>query len=95
MNKDILKGEWNELKGKIQTAWGKVTGDEWDIVKGEATRLEGLLQQKYGYSKAKAQKEIGLFIHENRKLAMKKDWAAFKEKVKAKWEDLTDDDLRD
>lgn len=95
MNKEILKGEWNEIKGKAQSAWGKLTGDELDIVEGEATRLAGVLEQKYGYSKATAQKEIAKFIHEYETLSAKEDWAEFKEKVRAKWGDLTDVDLEE
>ena len=29
MNKDILKGQWSQLKGRIRKQWGKLTDDDW------------------------------------------------------------------
>ena len=93
MNKDILKGEWTELKGKAQVVWGKLTGDELEMIEGEATRLEGLLRQKYGHTKEKAKAEITEFINRYEDLSLTEEWGKLKEKVKAKWSDLTDIEL--
>lgn len=62
MNKDIIHGKWQEIKGDIQKAWGKITNDELDQVKGNATEVAGLLHKKYGMAKDEASKKIdGIF----------------------------------
>jgi uncharacterized protein YjbJ (UPF0337 family) len=57
MNKDILQGKRRELKGLVKEKWGKLTDDDLDRIEGQAERLVGLLQQRYGYTKEKAQQE--------------------------------------
>lgn len=58
MNEDIVKGKWKELRGKVRERWGKVTGDDVDRLEGTADELIGLLQQRYGYERQQAQKEV-------------------------------------
>ncbi|WP_417460531.1 CsbD family protein [Kordiimonas sp.] len=58
MNKEIFEGKWNQLKGSVQTQWGKLTDDEIDKIEGDATKLCGLLQERYGKSKEAAEAEI-------------------------------------
>lgn len=62
MNKDILKGNWKELKGKVKQEWGKITDDEITQINGSCEELEGTLQKKYGYEKEQARKEIEKFM---------------------------------
>jgi len=65
MASDVLKGNWKQMKGKVQETWGELTDDEVDQVKGESKQLIGLLQEKYGYSKQRAQEEVDDFVEEN------------------------------
>lgn len=58
MNKQILKGNWNEAKGKIKEKWGELTDDEVNRVSGEVDQLIGVLQKRYGYSREEAEQEI-------------------------------------
>ncbi len=51
MNTDIIKGKWTEIKGEIQSAWGKLTHDELDQTKGNMTSIAGLIRQHYGEAK--------------------------------------------
>ena len=62
MNEDVLKGKWNEIKGRVKENWGKLTDDDLTAVEGKKEKLLGLLQQKYGYAKDKAEKEYKDFI---------------------------------
>lgn len=62
MNKDIIKGKWTEIKGKIKEQWGKFTDDEVLKMKGSEEELSGALQKKYGYEKDKASGEIDKFL---------------------------------
>ncbi|MGH7584735.1 MAG: CsbD family protein, partial [Gemmatimonadales bacterium] len=45
MNRDILKGNWNQLKGKVRERWGELTDDEIDQIEGEREQLVGALQK--------------------------------------------------
>ena len=65
MNKDIIKGKWHEIKGKVKQQWGDLTDDEITKIDGSYERLEGILQKKYGYQKDRAQKEIQDFLDRN------------------------------
>lgn len=58
MNEDIVKGKWKELRGKVRERWGKLTGDDVDRLQGSSDELIGLLQQRYGYEREQARKEI-------------------------------------
>tara|TARA_B100000029_G_C17141738_1_gene802670 strand:+ start:229 stop:444 length:216 start_codon:yes stop_codon:yes gene_type:complete len=61
MNTDSIKGNWKELKGKIQEKWGEITDDELDQIEGNRKQLVGTLQQKYGYAKDEAEREVDEF----------------------------------
>lgn len=65
MNKDIVKGKWKEIKGKLRQQWGKLTDDDIDQMRGSYEELEGTLQKKYGYRKEEIEKEIETFMEEN------------------------------
>lgn len=62
MNKDILSGNWHQLKGKARKVWGKLTDDEVEKVGGRVEELSGLLQKRYGYGKDQAEQEIDKFL---------------------------------
>jgi len=58
MNEDIFQGKWKQLRGQIQQKWGDLTNDDLDRLQGTQTEFEGLLQEKYGYTKERAQQEV-------------------------------------
>lgn len=58
MNRDVLEGNWKQLRGEILRQWGKLTDDEVDQVKGNALELAGLLQERYGYTKEQAEERL-------------------------------------
>jgi uncharacterized protein YjbJ (UPF0337 family) len=62
MNTDILKGKWRELKGDVKMQWGKLTDDDIAQVEGREEKLLGLIQEKYGYSREKAEEEYNEFL---------------------------------
>lgn len=61
MNRDLLEGNWKQVKGKVQEQWGKLTNDDLDTINGKAEQLEGKIQERYGKSKEEAQKEVDSF----------------------------------
>ncbi|HVJ65040.1 MAG TPA: CsbD family protein [Bdellovibrionota bacterium] len=62
MNKEILKGNWQEMKGKIRETWGKLTDDEVDQIEGNYDQLVGRLRQRYGLTVEESQKRVNDFI---------------------------------
>jgi len=61
VNQDILEGKWKQLRGKVKQQWGKLTDDQLDQISGRSEELTGLIQEHYGYSVARAQKEVDDF----------------------------------
>ena len=62
MNKNIIKGNWTELKGKVKQQWGKLTDNDVTKLNGSYEELSGLLQKSYGYQQEEADKQIKEFI---------------------------------
>ena len=58
MNKDMIEGKWKQMKGEVKQWWGKLTDDELDQIEGSYDKLSGKLQEKYGYTKERAEEEI-------------------------------------
>jgi uncharacterized protein YjbJ (UPF0337 family) len=65
MNTDIVKGHWNEIKGKIKQQWGEFTDDEVTKMHGSYDELQGLLQKKYGDKKEEAENHLNDFLTKN------------------------------
>ena len=62
MNWDRLEGNWKVLKGQVRQKWGKLTDDDLDVIEGKRTELAGRLQQRYGYAKDEAEKNIDAWL---------------------------------
>jgi uncharacterized protein YjbJ (UPF0337 family) len=62
MNWDRIEGNWKEFKGKVQQHWGDLTNDDLDVIRGKRTELAGRLQQRYGYQKEEAEKQINTWL---------------------------------
>ena len=62
MNKDILKGKWIQVKGDIRSWWGKITDDDVNQIQGDIEKFIGKLQERYGYGREQAEKELNEFL---------------------------------
>jgi len=62
MNWDRIEGNWMEFKGKAKQNWGKLTDDDVNVIEGKRQELAGRLQQRYGYAKDQAEKEIDSWL---------------------------------
>ena len=62
MNQDILKGKWNQVVGGIKAQWGDLTDDELTEIDGNRQKLLGKLQEKYGYTKDEAERQVDRFF---------------------------------
>jgi len=58
MNEDILKGQWKQLRGQIKQWWAVLTDDDLDKINGRREQLIGKLQEKYGFTKDQATREL-------------------------------------
>lgn len=61
MNKDQLQGKWHQVKGDVKTQWGKLTNDDLEQIDGNLEKLVGLVQERYGYARERAEKEVAAF----------------------------------
>jgi uncharacterized protein YjbJ (UPF0337 family) len=68
MNDDILAGKWKQLRGQVQQQWGELTNDDLDKIKGTQKEFEGLLQERYGYTKERASKELDTWLKSTEKV---------------------------
>jgi len=62
MNWDRIEGNWKEFMGKAKQQWGKLTDDDLTYIDGRRDELSGRLQQRYGYAKDQADKEISTWL---------------------------------
>jgi uncharacterized protein YjbJ (UPF0337 family) len=62
MNEDILQGKWRQIKGEVKSRWGKLTDDDVDRVEGDAEKLIGRVQERYGYQRDEAKREVDDFF---------------------------------
>lgn len=51
MNSTVIKGNWNELKGKLKQKFGTLTDDDLVFTEGKEDEMLGRLQVKLGKSK--------------------------------------------
>ncbi len=48
MNRDILRGQWNQIKGRVKNAWGELTDDDLTRTEGDWDKLVGKIQERTG-----------------------------------------------
>ena len=60
MNKDVFEGKWKQRRGQVRERWGtrRVTDDDLDRVARKYDKLIGVLQEKHGYTRERAEKEL-------------------------------------
>lgn len=66
MNKDIFEGKWEETKGKMKKAWGKLTDNDLTEIEGNQQEVYGKLQKHYGYTKDEAEKAVRDFQNKDK-----------------------------
>ena len=58
MNWDEISGRWGQMKGRAREQWGELTDSDLDRIGGRKDQLVGLLQEKYGYLRGAAEREL-------------------------------------
>lgn len=62
MNWDQIEGKWKEYSGRFREKWGKLTDDDWHVIAGKRDQLVGRIQQRYGFEREQAQREVDDFV---------------------------------
>ncbi len=58
MNWDVIQGKWKQIKGEVRQQWADLTDDEVEMIQGSRDKLAGKLQERYGWSREEAEREI-------------------------------------
>ena len=58
MNKLELKGNWNEIKGKLKSKYAELTDDDLAYAEGKEDEMVGKLQQKLGKTREEVIEEL-------------------------------------
>ena len=58
LNQDVFKGKWKQIRGQAKQWWGKLTDDDLNQIDGSIDKLVGRIQERYGYAKEDAEKEV-------------------------------------
>lgn len=58
MNELQVKGNWNEVKGKMKQKYANLTDDDLTYTEGKSDEMLGKLQKKTGKSKQELKNEI-------------------------------------
>jgi uncharacterized protein YjbJ (UPF0337 family) len=58
MAQDFFATKWQQMRGTLRSWWGKLTDDDWERIAGHKDRLISMLQEKYGYAKDMAMREV-------------------------------------
>jgi len=75
MASNVLEGTWNEIRGEVKDRWGEITDQDLDQIAGNRDKLVGTLQQKYGFTKQRAEQEVAAYTRDfDRKLHRTQQW---------------------
>lgn len=58
MTNEELKGNWNQIKGKLKQKYGNLTDDDLTFAEGKEEEMWGRLQKKTGKTKSEIRSEI-------------------------------------
>ena len=62
----LIAGDWEKFTALVKAEWDKLTDDDLTTFGGQSDQLAGLLEQKYGYGREQAVKEITAFSERTR-----------------------------
>ena len=58
MDWNRIEGNWKQFKGNVKEKWGKLTDDDINVINGRRDQLEGKIQERYGFEKNQARKDV-------------------------------------
>src|SRR5207244_1339922 len=58
MDQDIFASQWKQMRGTLQSWWGKLSDDDLEWIGGQKNKLIGWVQEHYGQTREQAQQEV-------------------------------------
>lgn len=58
MNKQILKGNWHVVRGRIKQVFGDLTDDDLQRMEGNSEEMYGILQARTGRSREEIERKL-------------------------------------
>ncbi|WP_018632827.1 CsbD family protein [Neomegalonema perideroedes] len=63
---EVVEG-WRDMAGSLKEKWGALTDADLDEAEGRADRLAAKLQEKYGYAKEEAERQVEAWTDQARR----------------------------
>jgi uncharacterized protein YjbJ (UPF0337 family) len=76
VTREELKGQWNQVKGRLQEHWGQLTEDDLRQAQGSADRLIGVVQEKTGATRNEIEQFLSNILAEGQSAAQRVGQAA-------------------
>lgn len=54
----MLKGQWQQLQGRVRQRWGRLTDDDLGLIQGDRDVLMSKIQGYYGHSRQQAENDL-------------------------------------
>ena len=70
MNWDQIESNWLHFKGKLRQNWAKLTDEDVTRINGRRDELVARLQERYGFARAEAEREILAWVRSQRRAAV-------------------------
>jgi len=62
MTWDEFLADWQQVKGKLQAEWNRLTSDDLAAIEGQRERLIGKIRERYSIGKEEAQRRLDAWI---------------------------------
>ena len=63
MNWDQIEGMWKQMRGSMKQKWGQFTDSDFEQIAGSRDKFVGRLQERYGYTREQADKELSQWMN--------------------------------
>jgi uncharacterized protein YjbJ (UPF0337 family) len=73
MNWDRIALDWMHFKDKVRGNWVKLTDEDITRISGRREQLVGRLQERYGFAKAEAEREVEAWMRAQRNVSVSVD----------------------
>lgn len=65
VTREEIKGQWNQVKGRLQEHWGELTDDDLARVEGSTDQLIGVVQKKTGATRREVEQFLSRVIEDS------------------------------
>jgi uncharacterized protein YjbJ (UPF0337 family) len=58
LTSDALRGQWQQLQGRVRQRWGRLTDDDLGLIQGDRDVLMSKIQGYYGHSRQQTENDL-------------------------------------